>query len=225
MRVLVVEDEDALREDLVRQLTGQGFVVDAAADGDEGLYAGTEYALDAAIFDLGLPGRSGIDVIRELRANGRDFPILILTARDSWQDKVAGLEAGADDYLAKPFHFEELLARVRALLRRAAGWSTDTLRFDTVELDTRSQTLRVDSAGVELTAYEYKVIEYLMLNAGEVVSKATLGEHVYGEDLDPDSNVLEVLIGRVRRKLDPNGDLKPVETLRGRGYRFALARS
>ncbi|MEM7407645.1 MAG: response regulator transcription factor [Pseudomonadota bacterium] len=225
MRLLVVEDEAALRDDLVRQLSAEGFVVDAAADGEEGLYAGTEFALDAAIFDLGLPGRSGIDVIRELRANGRDFPILILTARDSWQDKVVGLEAGADDYLAKPFHFEELLARVRALLRRAAGWSTDTLRFDSVELDTRGQTLKVNAASVELTAYEYKVIEYLMLNAGEVVSKATLGEHVYGEDLDPDSNVLEVLIGRVRRKLDPNGDLKPVETLRGRGYRFALARS
>jgi two-component system, OmpR family, response regulator PhoP len=224
MRILVVEDEQTLRADITSSLKGAGYVVDEASDGIEGLYAGTEFALDAAVIDLGLPGRSGIEIIQELRANGRDFPILILTARDSWQDKVAGLEAGADDYMVKPFHIEELLARLRALLRRAGGWSADTLQFKDAELDTRSQTLRVQSNDIELTAYEYKVIEFLMMNAGEVVSKATLGEHVYGEDLDPDSNVLEVLIGRVRRKLDPHGELKPIETLRGRGYRFSLER-
>ena len=224
MRVLVVEDEQALREDICATLRAQGYVVDEAGDGDEGLYAGTEYALDAAIIDLGLPQRSGIEIIETLRANGRDFPILILTARDSWQDKVAGLEAGADDYMTKPFHIEELQARLRALLRRAGGWSGDVLQFDGAELDTRTQAVQVAGGAIELTAYEYKVVEYLMVNAGEVVSKSTLGEHVYGEDLNPDSNVLEVLVGRLRRKLDPQSVSKPIETLKGRGYRFNLAR-
>ena len=224
MRVLVVEDETQLREDIASQLRELGYAVDEAPDGDEGLYAGSEYALDAAIVDLGLPGIPGIEVIEKLRAAGKEFPILILTARDSWQDKVKGLEAGADDYVTKPFHFEEVLARLRAMMRRANGWTTDTLHFEGMALDTRSQSLAVAGSEIELTAYEYKVIEYLMVNAGEVVSKATLGEHVYGEDLDPDSNVLEVLVGRLRRKLDADGSLKPIETLRGRGYRFGLAR-
>ena len=224
MRVLLVEDETQLREDIASQLRELGYVVDEAPDGDEGLYAGSEYALDAAIVDLGLPGISGLEVIEKLRAAGKEFPILILTARDSWQDKVKGLEAGADDYVTKPFHFEEVLARLRAMMRRANGWTTDTLHFEGMALDTRSQSLAVAGSEIELTAYEYKVIEYLMVNAGEVVSKATLGEHVYGEDLDPDSNVLEVLVGRLRRKLDADGSLKPIETLRGRGYRFGLAR-
>lgn len=224
MRVLIVEDEAQLREGIARQLENGGFVVDQAADGDEGLYAGEEFPLDAAIVDLGLPKRSGIDVIEALRARGRTYPILILTARDSWQDKVKGLEAGADDYLTKPFHFEELQARLRAMLRRAGGFSTDVLGFGDMALDTRTQQLTVRGEDVSLTAYEYKVLEYLMMHAGEVISKTVLSEHVYSEDLDPDSNVLEVLIGRVRKKLDADGKLKPIETLRGRGYRFTLAR-
>lgn len=224
MRILVIEDEALLREGIAEQLEKGGFVVDQAGDGEEGLYAGEEFALDAAIVDLGLPKKSGIEVIQALRAGGHDYPILILTARDSWQDKVKGLEAGADDYLTKPFHFEELLARLRAMLRRAGGFSTDTLAFDGMALDTRTQRLAVNDADVTLTAYEYKVLEYLMMHAGEVISKTVLSEHVYGEDLDPDSNVLEVLIGRVRKKLDPGAQLKPIETLRGRGYRFTLGR-
>jgi two-component system, OmpR family, response regulator PhoP len=224
VRVLVIEDEAQLREGIARQLESGGFVVDQAADGEEGLYAGEEFALDAAIVDLGLPKKSGIEVIRTLRADGHNYPILILTARDSWQEKVKGLEAGADDYLTKPFHFEELQARLRAMLRRAGGFGTDTLAFEGMALDTRTQQLRVAEAEIVLTAYEYKVLEYLMMHAGEVISKTVLSEHVYSEDLDPDSNVLEVLIGRVRKKLDPSGRVKPIETLRGRGYRFTLAR-
>ena len=165
MRVLVVEDETQLREDIAAQLRELCYAVDEAPDGDEGLYAGSEYALDAAIVDLGLPGISGIEVIEKLRAAGKEFPILILTARDSWQDKVKGLEAGADDYVTKPFHFEEVLARLRAMMLRANGWTTDTLHFEGMALDTRSQSLAVAGSEIELTAYEYKVIEYLMVNA------------------------------------------------------------
>ncbi|MBT6275846.1 MAG: response regulator transcription factor [Chromatiales bacterium] len=224
MRALIVEDEVALREQVAARLKDVGYVVDEAGDGEEGLYFAMEYPLDVAVVDVGLPGMTGIEMVRQLRASGRGFPVLILTARARWQDKVDGLEAGADDYVVKPFHMEELLARLRALVRRAGGWSQDILKCEGVELDVRSQAVTVKGAGVDLTAYEYKVIEYLMLNAGEVISKTVLGEHVYGEDLDPDSNVLEVLVGRVRRKLDPTRALAPIETLRGRGYRFRLKR-
>ena len=225
MRVLVIEDETALREQVIRRLRDNGYAVDAAADGKTGLYLGAEYPIDVAIVDLGLPDRSGIEVIKDWRTASKDFPILILTARGRWQDKVEGLEAGADDYLVKPFHMEELLARLRALLRRAEGWSHPVLRCDPVALDTGSQTVTVNNEPVELTAYEYQLLQHLMLHAGEVVSKTELTEHLYEEDLDRDSNVLEVLVGRVRRKLDPERRLNPIETLRGRGYRFRLERS
>lgn len=224
MRALIIEDEVPLREQVAERLREVGYAVDEAGDGEEGLYFGLEYPVDVAIVDIGLPKLTGIEVVRQLRAAGRTYPVLILTARTRWQDKVDGLEAGGDDYLVKPFHIEELLARLRALVRRAGGWTQDVLRCEGVELDTRSQSLAVSGQSVELTAYEYKVIEYLMVNAGEVISKSALGEHVYGEDLDPDSNVLEVLVGRVRKKLDPERKLQPIETLRGRGYRFRLAR-
>ncbi len=222
MRLLVVEDEAALRAQLVRRLQAAGFAVEQAADGREGLYTGEEYPLDLAIVDLGLPELSGIELIRRLRMAGRDFPILILTARGAWQDKVEGLEAGADDYLVKPFHMEELLARVNALLRRAAGFAQPVLDFGPLRLDTRAQTVHMDGTPVELTAFEYKVLEYLALHPGQVVSKTELTEHLYEQDYDRDSNVLEVFVGRLRRKLDPEGRLRPIETLRGRGYRFAL---
>lgn len=225
MRVLVVEDEAPLREQLSAQLRGEGYAVDAAATGAEGLFLGAEYPVDVAVVDVGLPDTSGIQVIRELRARGRRFPVLILTARGRWEDKVEGLEAGADDYLVKPFHPQELLARLRALMRRAAGWSQPVLRCPPVELDTGSRELCVNGRAVELTAYEYRVLEYLMLRSGTVVSKTELSEHLYEEDADRDSNVLEVLIGRLRRKLDPDGNLSPIETLRGQGYRFRLAPS
>jgi two-component system, OmpR family, response regulator PhoP len=224
MRVLVVEDEAALREMLKTRLVASGFTVDEAADGNEGLFSGSEYPLDLAIVDLGLPGLPGLEVIRRLRAARKTYPILILTARDNWQDKVEGLQAGADDYVAKPFHFEEVLARVQALLRRAGGWATPVLRCGPVELDTRAQTVAVSGAPVELTTFEYRILEHLMLRAGDVISKTELTERLYDQDFERDSNVIEVLVGRLRRKLDPAEQLHPIETLRGRGYRFALAR-
>jgi two-component system, OmpR family, response regulator PhoP len=224
MRVLVVEDEAALRETLKTGLAAAGFTVDEAADGNEGLFAGSEYPLDVAIVDLGLPGLGGLEVIRRLRAARKTYPILILTARDNWQDKVEGLQAGADDYVAKPFHFEEVLARVQALLRRSGGWASPLLRCGPVELDTRAQTVRVSGAAVELTTFEYRILEHLMLRAGDVISKTELTERLYDQDFERDSNVIEVLVGRLRRKLDPQEQLRPIETLRGRGYRFALPR-
>ncbi|MBP6596759.1 MAG: response regulator transcription factor [Arenimonas sp.] len=224
MRVLLVEDEAPLRETLAARLKREGFAVDTAADGEEGLYHGREVPFDIAVIDLGLPKMSGMDLVKALRAEGQKFPILILTARSSWQDKVEGLKSGADDYLVKPFHVEELLARLNALLRRAAGWSKPSLDCGPVKLDLSAQTVTVNGAGVDLTSYEYKVLEYLMLHAGELVSKADLTEHIYQQDFDRDSNVLEVFIGRLRKKLDPEGEIKPIETVRGRGYRFAIPR-
>lgn len=222
MRILVVEDEQQLREQLGQRLKKAGYAVQMAPDGEEGAYLGEEYPFDLAIVDLGLPGISGIELIRRLREQDKDFPILILTARGNWQDKVEGLEAGADDYLVKPFHIEELLARLNALLRRAAGWSQPVLQLGPVKIDTRSQSVEVAGRAIELTAYEYKVLEYLSLHRGQVVSKTELTEHIYEQDYDRDSNVLEVFIGRLRRKLDPDNSYKPIETLRGRGYRLSI---
>ena len=222
MRVLVVEDEAPLRVQLVARLRAEGYAVDEAGDGAEGVYCGTELPLDAAIADLGLPGLSGIDMIRRWRSAGRRFPVLILTARGRWQDKVDGLEAGGDDYVVKPFHMEELLARLRALIRRAHGWAEPVMSCAPLSLDINSQSVCLDGEPVVLTAYEYRILECLMLNAGQVLSKTELSEHVYEEDMERDSNVLEVLVGRLRRKLDPDGLLNPIETLRGRGYRFRL---
>ncbi|HEX7116744.1 MAG TPA: response regulator transcription factor [Steroidobacter sp.] len=224
MRVLIVEDEKPLRDSVVQQLQEAGFNVDAAADGEEGLYCGREYPVDVAVIDLGLPKVPGLEVIRRLRAEGKTFPILILTARDRWQDKVEGLQAGADDYVAKPFHFEELLARLQALLRRSGGWAQPVLRCGAVTLDTRTQEVTVHGKRVELTSFEYRILEYLIHRAGEVISKSELTERLYAQDFDRDSNTIEVFIGRLRRKLDPDDTLKPIETLRGRGYRFALPR-
>jgi two-component system, OmpR family, response regulator PhoP len=225
MRVLIVEDEVALRDSLKEKLAGAGFTVDVASDGEEGLFAALEFPLDVAIVDLGLPKVSGLEVIRRVREQRKSYPILILTARDRWQDKVEGLQAGADDYVAKPFHFEEVLARVQALLRRSGGWASPELACGAVSLDTRAQTVKVNGAAVELTTFEYRILEHLMLRAGEVISKTELTERLYDEESERDSNVIEVLVGRLRRKLDPQDSVKPIETLRGRGYRFALARS
>jgi two-component system response regulator PhoP len=225
MRILLVEDEADLREPLAERLKSEGYTVDQAVDGREGLFLGLEYAIDLGIIDIGLPKMSGIELIHALRKEDKHFPILILTARGNWQDKVEGLEAGADDYLVKPFHVEELLARVNALLRRSAGWSQPVLNCGPVVLDTRTQTVRRDDQPVDLTAYEYKVLEYMMLHAGEVVSKTDLTEHIYDQDWDRDSNVIEVFVRRLRKKLDPEETYKPIETLRGRGYRFVLQRT
>lgn len=222
MRILIIEDEKNLREQLYARLQGQGYAVDAASDGEEGLFLAMEHPFDAAVIDLGLPKLSGIEVIKQLRSQGSALPILILTARSRWEEKVEGLEAGGDDYLAKPFHIEELQARLRALIRRSAGSGDSEIRCGPVTLNTRKQSVTADGKELELTAYEYKVIEYLMLHAGEVVSKTVLTEHIYDQDFDLDSNVIEVFIGRLRKKLDPENCYKPIETLRGRGYRFTL---
>ncbi len=225
MRVLVIEDEAPLREQLVAALRERGYAVDEAADGSKGLFLGNENPIDVAILDLGLPGMAGLDVLKAWRKADRTFPVLILTARGRWQEKVDGLEAGADDYLVKPFEMEEVLARLRALVRRAAGWSRSVLVAGAIEVDTGAQKVTVGGRAVELTAYEYKLLEYLVLHAGEVVSKTELSEHIYDEDEDKDSNVLEVLVTRLRRKLDPERSLDPIETLRGRGYRVRHERS
>jgi len=223
MRVLVVEDERELRSQLHLRLSSLGYLVDPVDNGEEGLYFGTEFSIDVGIIDLGLPGMSGIELIRRLRKAEKRFPILILTARGRWQDKVEGLDAGADDYLVKPFHIEELLARVNALLRRSAGWASPLLKCGPVEIDTAKQQVVIEGQPLDLTAYEYKVLEYLAVHAGKVISKSELTEHIYAQDFDRDSNVLEVFGGRLRRKLDPDSTLKPIETLRGRGYRFTLS--
>ncbi len=222
MRVLIAEDDTALRTEIANALRAQGFAVDTSGDGEEALYCGNEYPLDVAILDLGLPGRNGLDVLRAWRDAGRTFPVLILTARGRWQDKVSGLEAGADDYLVKPFHIEEVVARLRALVRRSAGWSRPVIEAGPISIDTTAQTVAVDGQRVVLTAYEYRLLEYLALHAGEVVSKTRLGEHIYDEEIERDSNVLEVLLTRLRRKLDPDRSREPIETLRGRGYRLRL---
>ncbi len=221
MRVLVIEDDAGLRAQLVENLKAAGNVVDAAADGDEGLYFGREYDYDAAVVDLGLPKRDGTAVIKALRDSGRGLPILILTARSHWQDKVAGLEAGADDYLTKPFHMEELHARLNALMRRAAGHASPVISIGSFALDTARKEVRIEDGLIELTAFEYRVLEYLVLNSTRVVSKTELTDHLYEQDFDRDSNVIEVFVGRLRRKLDPDGVRNPIRTVRGQGYRFA----
>jgi two-component system response regulator PhoP len=225
MRLLVIEDDAVLRDSLCKQLTDAGFGVEQAGDGREGLYFAMEYPIDMAIVDLGLPEMSGLEVIREVRAKGKAYPILILTARDRWQDKVDGLDAGADDYVVKPFHFEEVSARVNALLRRSGGWATSVLHAGPVTLDTSRQELKVGGEEIDLTSYEYRIIEHLMMRAGEVISKTELTDRLYDQDFERDSNVIEVFIGRLRKKMDPDNSIKPIETLRGRGYRFALERN
>ncbi len=219
MRILVIEDEASLQRQIRECLASEGYVVDSSGDGKEGLYIASEYPLDAAIVDLGLPGMSGLEVIRRLRQQGNNIPILILTARGRWEDKVTGLEAGADDYLVKPFHTQELLARLKALLRRAAGGGR-TISCGAITLDTSAQHVAVGGSLVELTAFEYRLLEYLVRQRGKVVSKTTLADYLYAHDDERDSNVIEVLVARLRRKLDPDGRLRPIETLRGRGYRI-----
>ena len=223
MRVLVIEDEQALREQLTASLREAGYAVDATGSGEEGEFMGNEYPVDIAVLDLGLPDVDGLDILGRWREEGRTFPVLILTARGAWTEKVEGLETGADDYLTKPFHIEEVLARLRALVRRSNGYASTVLQNGSIQLDTSAQQVRVGERDVELTAYEYRLLEYLMLHAGEVISKTVLTEHLYEEDADRDSNVLEVLVGRLRKKLDPDRSVAPIETLRGRGYRLRVA--
>jgi two-component system response regulator PhoP len=222
MRLLLIEDDAVLRLGLKRQLEADGYRVDQAADGEDGLFQAREYPLDLAIVDLGLPKVNGLTVVQTLRAEGRTLPILILTARASWQDKVRGLEAGADDYLVKPFEYPELAARVKALLRRSLKAASDVLQLGALRIDFSAQSARLGEVVLELTTFEYRVLEYLVRERARVVSKQELSDYLYPHDEDRDSNVLEVLVGRLRRKLDPQGLLAPIETLRGRGYRFVL---
>lgn len=222
MRLLLIEDDAVLRLTVKRQLEADGYRVDTAADGEDGLFQAREYPVDLAIVDLGLPKVNGLTVVQTLRGEGRTLPILILTARGSWQDKVKGLETGADDYLVKPFDYPELAARVKALLRRALKATSNVLKLGALEIDFSAQAAKLDGNTLELTTFEYRVLEYLVRERARVVSKQELSDYLYPHDEDRDSNVLEVLIGRLRRKLDPDSKLAPIETLRGRGYRFVL---
>lgn len=222
MKLLVVEDDPDLRRQLVGALESNNYTVEETADGAEALYLGEEYPYDLAIVDLGLPNLSGIEVIQKWRAAGKEFPIIILTARGDWQDKVEGLEAGADDYLVKPFHMEELHARLNALLRRAAGHAKPVLDFGSIKIDTTGRVVYLNDEVVNLTSFEYRTFEYLVLNSGKTISKTELTEHLYHQDFDRDSNVLEVFVRRLRQKLDPDQTLEPIKTVRGLGYRFAL---
>lgn len=220
MRILVIEDEQQLAAQVASELKSNGFTVDQAHDGTDGLYYAEEYSYDLMVIDLGLPKMSGSEIIEQLRANENKTPIIILTARDHWQDKVSGLSAGADDYLTKPFHMPELVARINALLRRSAGQANPVFSLGPVSLDTNKQLISINETVIEVTAYEYKIMEYLLYNPDKVISKTELTEHIYEQDYDRDSNVIEVLVGRLRKKLDPDNTLKPIETLRGRGYRI-----
>lgn len=222
MRLLVVEDDQALAGQIQRQLVDAGYAVDVANDGNEGLYLGEEYDYDAAVIDLGLPGIDGMGLIQALRAKQRRFPIIVLTARGHWQDKVEGLEAGADDYVVKPFDFPELKARIQAVIRRAAGFASAVMTFADLTIDTHTQQVTLAGELVTLTSYEYNTLLYFAHHPGKVVSKSELTDHLYDQDFDRDSNVIEVFVGRLRKKIDPDGQRKPITTLRGQGYRFEL---
>ena len=212
MRLLIIEDEQDLLADIKTRLEAENYIVDTSSDGNEGHFFATEYPLDAAIIDIGLPGMSGIEIIQKLREQGHTLPILILTARSRWQEKVEGLEAGADDYLVKPFQMEELMARLKALLRRASNSATTELSCGCITLNVETQQVLLHGENIEVTAYEYRLLEYLMRHSTEAVSKSRLADYLYPHDDDRDSNVIEVLIGRLRKKLDPDGSLKPIET-------------
>ncbi|MFN3736158.1 response regulator transcription factor [Hydrogenophaga sp.] len=216
MRILLVEDEPTLRAQLAQALQAAGYAVDEVDNGLDALHLGQTEPFDAVVLDLGLPQLDGLSVLRRWREEGHAMPVLILTARDHWHDKVAGIDAGADDYLTKPFHGEELLARLRALIRRASGLASPLLRCGPLSLDTRSGRVTVGDEPVNLTSHEYKVLAYLMHRPGAVVSRSELTEHIYAQDHDRDSNTIEVFVARLRRKLPA----ELIETVRGLGYRL-----
>jgi len=214
MRLLVVEDDPDLNRQLVTALTDAGYVVDAAKDGEEGHFLGDTEPYDAVVLDLGLPVMDGVTVLEQWRRGGRKMPVLILTARDRWSDKVAGFDAGADDYVSKPFHMEEVLARIRALLRRSAGHATSELTCGTLMLDTKGARVTVEGQAIKLTSLEFRLLSYLLHHKGRVVSRTELVEHLYDQDFDRDSNTIEVFVGRLRKKLG----VDIVRTVRGLGY-------
>ncbi|HUB63523.1 MAG TPA: response regulator transcription factor [Methylocella sp.] len=217
MRLLVVEDDKDLNRQIVSALSQAGYAVDRAFDGEEGWFLGDTEPYDAVILDLGLPKKDGVSVLSEWRRTGRVMPVLILTARDRWSDKVQGFDAGADDYVAKPFHIEEILARMRALLRRAAGHATSEFHCGPVWLDARAGRVSVDGSPVKLTSHEYRLLSYLMHHAGRIVSRSEIVEHLYEQDFDRDSNTIEVFVGRLRKKLG----VEIIQTVRGLGYILA----
>ncbi|MGB6241058.1 MAG: response regulator transcription factor [Castellaniella sp.] len=219
MRLLVAEDEPLLASQLKAALESAGYVVDVASDGPDAQHQGMTEPYDLVVLDLGLPGRDGLSVLRAWRDAGRQVPVLILTARDNWHDKVAGIDAGADDYLTKPFHLEELQARVRALLRRAGGHASTDIHCGPLTLDTRQARILLDGAPLDLTSHEYRVLAYLMMHQDEVVSRSQLVEHIYAQDFDRDSNTIEVFIARLRRKIPAT----LIQTVRGLGYRLDAA--
>lgn len=219
MRILVVEDDTDLNRQLVAALEEAGYVVDSATDGEDGHFLGDTEPYDAVVLDLGLPSLDGLSVLENWRRDGRTMPVLILTARDRWSDKVAGIDAGADDYVAKPFHMEEVLARVRALVRRAAGHASNELTCGAVRLDLRSGRVTVEGSAVKLTSHEYRLLSYLLHHQGKVISRTELTEHLYDQDFDRDSNTVEVFVGRLRKKI--GSDM--IETIRGLGYRLGAA--
>lgn len=221
MKLLLVEDEALLRHHLKTRFAEAGHIVDAVASAEEGSYRAQQYNHDIAIIDLGLPGMDGLDLIRELRSMGRTFPILILTARGNWQDKVEGLTSGADDYVVKPFQFEELEARLNALVRRSSGFVQAQISTGPLVLDLNRKQALVEGEAVPLTAFEYRILEYLMRHHQQVVAKERLIEQLYPDDEERDPNVIEVLVGRLRRKLEAAGDLRLIETVRGQGYLFS----
>ena len=216
MRILVVEDDRDLNRQVSEALEEAGYVVDRAYDGSEGHFLGDTEPYDAVILDIGLPEMDGITVLEEWRAAGRAMPVLILTARDRWSDKVAGIDAGADDYVAKPFHVEEVLARVRALIRRAAGHASSEIVCGPLRLDTRGAKATVDGKALKLTSHEFRLLSYLVHHVNKVVSRTELVEHMYDQDFDRDSNTIEVFVGRLRKKLG----VDMIETIRGLGYRI-----
>jgi two-component system, OmpR family, response regulator len=214
LRLLVVEDDKDLNRQIATALAQAGYAVDRAYDGEEGWFLGDTESYDAIVLDLGLPKKDGISVLKDWREAGRAMPVLILTARDRWSDKVQGFDVGADDYVAKPFHIEEVLARIRALLRRATGHASNELTCGPVRLDTRSSRVLVDGSQVKLTSHEYRLLAYLMHHSGRVVSRSELVEHLYDQDFDRDSNTIEVFVGRLRKKLG----IDIIQTVRGLGY-------
>ena len=216
MRILIVEDEPTLRAQLAEGVGAAGYAVDVAENGTDAHYTGDTEPYNAVILDLGLPRVDGITVLRKWRTTGRSMPVLILTARDGWHEKVAGIDAGADDYLTKPFHMEELLARLRALIRRAGGHASSEMVCGPLTLDTRNSRATVAGQALTLTSHEYRVLAYLMHHRDEVVSRSDLVEHIYAQDFDRDSNTVEVFIARLRKKLPPG----MIETVRGLGYRL-----
>jgi two-component system OmpR family response regulator len=220
LRLLVVEDDKDLNRQIVRALEQSGYAVDRAFDGEEGCHLGETEPYDAVVLDIGLPKKDGVTILEEWRAAGRDMPVLILTARDRWSDKVQGFDAGADDYVSKPFHMEEVLARIRALLRRATGHATNEIVCGAVRLDIKAGRVVVDGAPVKLTSHEYRLLAYLMHHGGRVVSRSEIIEHLYDQDFDRDSNTVEVFVGRLRKKLGV--DL--IQTVRGLGYMAAPAK-